>query len=125
MALVISPEMFRGKIVRASGWRTPVSQGLANASHTVQVNLLTSTYVTGGFALTPGVTGLAHVTNVKQLVGYDPYGRLITVQPTLTFELVMTDSTRPLLKMYVSGVEAANASTRAGSVWLELMGRNA
>ena len=47
MALVISPEMFRGKVVRASGWRTPVSQGLANASPVVQVNLLTSTYVTG------------------------------------------------------------------------------
>lgn len=124
MPLVLLPPIFYGNDSKPIGSRPPTKQSLATKTRTVKVDLSTSTYVTNGWPLTPGVTGLLHVSDVKQLVGYDPYGAKITAQPTLVVEYIDTDVSRPLLKLYVSGTEAANASTRAGHIWLEFIGRD-
>lgn len=124
MPIVPLPPMYYGNKPRAFGARVPTKQSLSTRIRIVKVDLNTSTYATGGWPLTASGTGLLHVTDVRQMLGYDPLGAKITAQPTLTFEYIDTDASRPLLKMYVSGVEAGNASTRAGVVWFEFYGRD-
>jgi len=81
-------------------------------------------YTTGGFVIDPGVLGFTKIVDMHVLGGKDPYGVLDVVHPGgITFELVTTDPTAPLLKLELLAAEAANLSTQAAkSVWIVLGG---
>lgn len=126
MALVILAPPYLQQVLDIQGSRPPTVHGRSSTSRIVKVDLANSAYVTNGWPLVSAQTGLVHVSDIRQLCGYDPLGGIITT-PTVLAQYVATDPSRPLLKLIdtATGVEAANASTRSGVLWLQLIGRDA
>lgn len=89
------------------------------------IDLSTSTYSTGGWTLTPGLTGLAHVNDVTQLCGFTPFGAAV-VPVGLQVALDYSTPASPKLKLYSAGAEHAAGAINGGVgvIWVTLYGRD-
>lgn len=124
MPLVIVPHRsIPGRLGTERETRASIRSGVGRDTRTCCIDLAQSTYATGGWPLVSGVTGLVHVNNVFQLCGFDPYGAMTAAPAGLSILLNYADPTRPKLILREAGVEATNASTRAGQMWVKFIGR--
>lgn len=86
------------------------------------IDLAGSTYEAGGWLLTPGLTGLAHVNDVTQPGGWDPFGTPI-VPTGLQAVLDYSDPVAPKLQVWADGAEVA-ALPESGALWVTFHGRD-
>lgn len=85
------------------------------------IDLTNSTYEAGGWPLTPGFTGLAHVNDVTQPGGFDPFGAAIVplgIQAVLDY----SDPSAPKLQLWVDGDEVGGLPE--GVLWVTFHGRD-
>lgn len=85
------------------------------------IDLTNSTYVAGGWLLTPGLTGLAHVNDVTQPAGFDPFGAPIVplgIQAVLDY----SNPAGPKLQLWADGGEVGGLPE--GVLWVTFHGRD-
>lgn len=86
------------------------------------ISLADSTYEAGGWLLTPSLTGLAHVNDVTQPGGFDPFGAPI-VPTGLQAVLDYSNPAGPKLQIWADGAEATSLPA-SGVLWVTFHGRD-
>lgn len=86
------------------------------------IDLDASSYVSGGWSLTPGLTGLAHVNDITQPGGWDPFGAPI-VPTGLQAVLDYSNPAHPKLQIWADGSEVAGLPG-SGVLWITFHGRD-
>ncbi len=107
--------------------RTVVDRGKEVGNMTIfrKLNLETSAYVTGGWPLLQGLTGMKSVFNAHQLAGYDPYG--IAIQRNgyqAILDRTTPDGMHSKLMLYYNGAQVADAAMAAAGkyIWVMFIG---
>lgn len=98
---------------------------LGNTTRTRKLDLAATTYVTGGMALSPKLTGLSRTYDMEVLGGFDPRGRAIQANG---YQAVYIKSSTGYpdgrLQLWYNGAQMGNgASAAAGKyLWVRFIG---